>query len=130
MDELGSKAVMIGVAIFITLLIVTVVILEFEHISNIYGQVAETDISFEAHLDELDKFRNSNNEFSGLDVKNTFEKYRENGEIDVCVGGNNESQCADAAIIPDDTSKYKDKYYAVLENTSVGYRIVFYLKGS
>ena len=52
-DEISTKAIIIGISIFITMFILTVIIFEFNEIQNVYKQVAETDISFEERLDEL-----------------------------------------------------------------------------
>jgi len=85
MDEIASKAVIIGVSIFVTLLIVTVLIFEFTQIKDLYRASAETDITFEARLDEFDKYRDSNNIFYGLDVRNTIEKYKNDPTVKVCI---------------------------------------------
>ena len=70
MDEIATKSIIIGVSIFITLVIVTILIFEFTQIRSIYKTTAETNVSFEDRLDEFDKYRNSTNYFNGLDVKN------------------------------------------------------------
>ena len=87
MDEISTKAIIIGVAITVTLLIVTTIILEFNEISKIYKSVSETEVSFESRLNELDKFRDSNNIFYGIDVKNTWEKYKNDKTVVVCFKG-------------------------------------------
>lgn len=85
MDEIATKAITIGVAVFITIVIFTVVLLEFGQISDIYSQTAETNITFEDRLDEFDKYRDSNNRFIGLDVVNTVAKYKDDTSVQVCV---------------------------------------------
>lgn len=126
MDEIAVKALIIGVGIFITIVITTVVIAEFFQINQIYKSVGETDVSFESQFNELDKFNDSTNEFNGLDVKNYIKKYENNESIEVCVNG----VCEDINIhsICDKESNLSgcsDPYRAELEKTNKGYRIIF-----
>ena len=121
MDEIGTRAVIIGVGILVTLIIVTVVIFEFTEIQRAYRITAETDISFEERLDELDKYRDSNNDFTGLDVKNTVAKYKENKLIEVCLQDGT-LRCSDINI---DTRDYNKKYKSNLEQINNISRIIF-----
>ena len=126
MEEIGVKTIVIAVSIFITLIILTILILEFSHISEIYKNVGETNVSFEAKFDELDKFRDSNNTFTSLDVINYIKKYEEDKSVQVCV----KSSCNDTnniSMLSDYETSYNE-YYAILETTNEGYKIVFNIK--
>lgn len=126
MENIGVKTIVIAVGIFVTLLILTVVLLEFDHISNIYKKVGETDTSFEATFDELDKFRDSNNIFTSLDVRNYVKKYENDDTIDICVDGNCDDS-SNIATLSDFETSYNE-YTAELEYITNGYRINFYIK--
>lgn len=122
MDELGVKSVIIGVSILVTLTIVTVIILEFSQISNIYKATGETNITFEENLDEFNKFKDSGNEFNGLDVKNTVQKYKKNSMVNVCVGLV-DPVCDDEINIP--RENFEDKYTAEFTEENEIYKITF-----
>ena len=122
MDEIATKAVVVAVSILVTLTIVTILILEYSEIGEIYKGVGETNISFEGQFDELDKFRNSGNVFNGIEVRNFFKKYKDNKTIDVCVDGLAEV-CNDFVDITGLLST--DEYKASLEETTIGYKIIF-----
>ena len=124
MDEIATKAIIIGVSIFVTMIIVTVLIFEFTQISNLYRTTAETDITFEERLDEFDKYRDSNNYFNGLDVKNTIEKYKNDDTVKVCIEED------DITINCDDTIEimsqdYNKEYKSYMEEESAIFKIVF-----
>lgn len=118
MDEISVRAITIGVAIFVTMVITSIVIFEFTHIREIYKSVGETNVSFESRLEELNKYKDKVNEFNGLDVKNTIEKYRMNPSIEVCINNN----CTDAYI---EKTQYSIKYKSELIPTQKGYKINF-----
>ncbi|MDD2627416.1 MAG: hypothetical protein PHR25_02630 [Clostridia bacterium] len=122
MDEISTRAIIIGVAIFVTMFITTVVILEFTHIREIYKNVGETDVSLESKLDELNKYKDSINEFNGLDVRNTVEKYKNNKTIEVCINNGGGYICSDINI---SESQYTDIYTSELISISKGIRILF-----
>lgn len=126
MDEIATKAIIIGVSIFVTLIIITVIIFEYEQISSIYENVEKTDVSFESKLDELDKYRDSNNEFNGLDVRNTIKKYEKNNSIDICIESTPEDTCNDNINI--DSLDYSAKYYSEFTENSNKYIITFIRK--
>ncbi len=119
MDEIAVKAVVIGVSIFVTLLIVTVVIFEFSEIKQLYKQTAETNITFEGRLDEFDKYRDSNTEFYGIDVQNTIDKYENDKSVDVCVSEN----CSDSIELT--REEYSKPYISNLEQKNGIYIINF-----
>lgn len=126
MDEIAVKTLIIGVGIFVTILITTVIIGEFFQINQIYKSVGETDVSFESRFNELDKFNDSTNEFNGLDVRNYIKKYEDNASIDVCVN----DVCEDINIDnicnkESNLNGCSEMYSSKLEKTTKGYKIVF-----
>jgi len=127
LDEISVKAIVVSVSIFVTLLILTLIVLEFTHISDIYANAAESEIAFEDKFDELDKFRDSNNIFTTLDVRNYVKKYATDKTIEVCI----ESVCYDENTNVDEIPQLNDyetvynEYTAELVDTKKGYRIVF-----
>ena len=123
MDEIGTKAIIIGVSIFVTLLILTVIILEYEQIQNLYRFAGEADISFEQKLDEFDKYRDSNNQFTGLDVRNTLKKYSADKSVSVCISNGAGEICDDGINV--DGLDYKEKYMASLVEQTNRFKIIF-----
>ena len=123
MDEIASKAIIIGVSIFVTLIIVTVLVFEFTQIRDVYRITAETNITFEDKLDEFDKYRDSNNYFNGLDVKNTIEKYRNDKTVDVCLEHDETFTCNDAFTV--DESEYNKEYKSYMMEEESKFKIVF-----
>lgn len=124
MDEISTKALIIGISLFITTVIITIVVFEFTTIRDLYKGVAETDISFDSQFDEFDKYRNSANIFSGLDVKNTSNKYKNNDLVEVCINDPSTGlRCLDT--IDEPLISYKDKYISRLEEINNRYRIIF-----
>lgn len=129
MDELAVKALIIGISIFVTLIITTVVITEFFQIGQIYKSVGETDVSFESQFDEFNKFNDATNEFNGLDVKNYINKYKNDDRIDVCVDDECEDiELEDICDTETNISGCSDQYSASLEQTDRGYKINFALR--
>lgn len=127
MDEIVTKAIIIGVSIFVTLLIVTVLIFEFTQISSVYKVTAETNITFEERLSEFDKYRDSTNYFNGLDVKNTIQKYKNDKSVDVCIDEGGTINCSDSIII--NKSDYKEPYKSRMDEEGIKYKIIFKKEG-
>lgn len=73
MDEITSKALTIGVAVFITIAITSGLLIVIDQIKGIYGQVYETDISLQSSFSEFDAYDNVQK--TGIDVINTIKKY-------------------------------------------------------
>lgn len=109
MEEIGTKAVVIGVSIFITLFIVTIIIFEYAEITNLFKQTGEIDITFEERMDEFNKYKDENNEFIGLDIENILRKYKDDKSIDICIG-ETEQKCNDEIVI--NQTEYNHKYKA------------------
>ncbi len=123
MDDIVTKALIIGVSIFVTLIVATVLILEFTQIKDIYRGVAETNIRFEDRLNEFDKYKDSNNYFNGLDVKNTIEKYKNDEGVQVCVISGGNMVCDDTLEIAEE--KYKEEYKSYIDEENSILKIVF-----
>ena len=73
MDEITSKALTIGVAVFITIAITSGLLMVIDQIKEIYGQVYETDISLQSSFSEFDAYDNVPK--TGIDVINAIKKY-------------------------------------------------------
>lgn len=123
MDELATKAIIIGVSIFVTLVIVTVLIFEFTQIQSLYKTTAETNVTFESKLDEFNKYKDSTNYFNGLDVKNTIEKYRGDATVEICLTVGGTTNCSDSHII--DMEDYNKQYIVSTEDIGEKIRIIF-----
>lgn len=126
MDEITTKAIIIGVSIFVTLIIVTVIIFEFSQIQSIYKVTAETNITFEERFNEFDKYKDANNYFNGLDVKNTNAKYINDKSVDVCLRNSVNEICNDSLDIQ--SEDYNKEYTSSLESVENKYRIIFKMK--
>ena len=123
MDEISTKAIIRGVSIFVTLVILTVIVFEFQQIQSVYKQVGQTNISFEEQLDEFDKYRDPNNLFTGLDVRNTVKKYGNNKIADVCITSVTGEVCNDSIQIED--LDYKKEYSSRLDESANIFKIIF-----
>lgn len=77
MDDLGVRAVIIGVNIFVTLTIVSLVIIMFFQMGNIYGMVASTDTSIYNKFDDVYSIYHGKVE-SGIGLLNTIKKFEQN----------------------------------------------------
>lgn len=123
MDEISTRAIIIGVSIFVTLIILTVIVFEFQQIQSVYKQVGQTNISFEEQLDEFDKYRDSNNLFTGLDIRNTVKKYANNKAVDVCMTSIAGEICNDSIQI--ENLDYKKEYSSRIDETTNIFKIIF-----
>lgn len=86
MDEISNKAINIGVAIFITIIITSSVIYVINQIKVIYEQVYETDVSIQSSFNEFDEY--DGNDKTGIDVINAAKKYIEKKDVNVMLQGN------------------------------------------
>lgn len=77
MDDLGVRTVIIGVNIFVTMTIVSLVIIMFFQMGEIYGIVASTDTSIYNKFDDVYSIYNGKVE-SGIGLLNTLKKFEEN----------------------------------------------------
>lgn len=83
MEDLGVKSVIIGTSIFVTLIIVSLIFVSFNHMKEIYSLVNETDTSinntFNTYYDQY-----NGKEVTGLELLNILKKI-EDDETDVTV---------------------------------------------
>lgn len=79
MEEMSSKAINIGVALFITIIIISGVFYVINQVKTIYGQVYETNTSIQDRFSEFDQFDNTKK--TGIDVLNAVKKYRNNSLV-------------------------------------------------
>ena len=84
MDFMANKALLIAVGVFITLALTSGVLMVIDNIRIIYSQVYETDTNITSNFSEFDKYDGS--EFLGIDLKNTYKKYKDNNIVNVYYG--------------------------------------------
>ena len=77
MDDIAVRTVIIGVNIFVTVLIVTIVVIMFFQMGEIYGVVATTDTSIYNKFDDIYSIYHGKVE-SGVGLLNTIKKFEEN----------------------------------------------------
>ena len=85
MDEISNKAITIGVAVFVTIIIASGIFYVINQIKVIYEQVYETDISIQSSFTEFEAFDNSQK--SGIEVLNAVKKYIDNPKVKVIING-------------------------------------------
>lgn len=84
MDDLGVRAVIIGVSIFVTITIVSLVIVMFFQMGEIYGLVSSTDTSIYNKFDNIYSTYHGRVE-SGIGLLNTLKKFEENPDVDIVI---------------------------------------------
>lgn len=77
MNDITTKTIVIAVNIFITITITTLIIVMFFEIQEIYGIVADTDISISSRFDDVYSMYDGKVE-SGIGLLNTIKKFEEN----------------------------------------------------
>lgn len=73
MDNTVNKALMIGVGMFVTVIIVSAVIGVVNEIKKVYAGVYNTDTNIASRFNEFTKYEETNR--TGLDMINTANKY-------------------------------------------------------
>lgn len=81
MDYISNRALMISVSIFVTLAIVSGVLVTINQVKGIYKNVYETDVSIKKNFYEYDMYDNV--EFTTVDVYNTAKKYYNSDVVSV-----------------------------------------------
>ena len=74
MENSTSKAIMIGVGIFVTVAITSGILFSINQMKDIYSKVYETDTSMTSRFSEYDAFDNTI--VTGVDVINAINKYK------------------------------------------------------
>lgn len=127
MNETTNRALMIGVAIFVTLSITSAIFVTINQIKGIYKYVYNTDISLKGKFSEFQAYEGGH--FTGLDVINTVKKYRGNQLVKVNYGNLSSSVTITldsndmASNIP--SFSYSAKYKSDLKTVSDTYIIIF-----
>lgn len=88
MDDITTRAVIIGVNIFVTITIVSLVIIMFFQMGDIYGIVASTDTSIYNKFDDVYSMYHGKVE-SGIGLLNALKKQEESGDKYVIIEYNN-----------------------------------------
>lgn len=115
MDYITSRVFVIGVGIFMTLAIVTGVILVLSQVNEVYNAVENTNTSIIAEYDNIySQYGESTLNTVGL--LNTLRKYEEESDIHVLATFNN-SEEATAQSITDVEQK--------IQNGTIGYETLF-----
>lgn len=82
MEWISARSIYIGVGIFVTLAIVSGVVLSFNKMGDIYGQVAKTEISIKDQFDNVYAMYNGA-KLNGVDLLNTLKKYEDDKNVNV-----------------------------------------------
>lgn len=77
MDDISTRSIIIGVNIFVTMTIVSLVIIMFFQMQEIYGIVATTDTSIYNKFDDIYSMYHGKVE-TGIGLLNTLKKFEEN----------------------------------------------------
>lgn len=80
MDEITTRAIIIAVNIFVTIAIVTVLILTFGRMKEIYKVVASTDNSIYSKFNNVYDMYNGKVE-TGIGLLNAIKKYKDDDDI-------------------------------------------------
>ena len=86
MDNSANKALTIGVAVFITIMITSAILFILGRMQEVYSRVYETDISIQNPFDEYDAFDSTTK--TGIEVYNAVKKYVGNQFVTITFKGN------------------------------------------
>lgn len=86
MDNSANKALTIGVAVFITIMITSTILFILGRMQEVYSRVYETDISIQNQFDEYDAFDSTTK--TGIEVYNAVKKYVGNQFVTITFKGN------------------------------------------
>lgn len=94
MDDITTRAIVIGVNVFVTLAIVSLVIVMFFQMQEIYGVVASTDNSIYNKFDDFYSMYNGKVE-TGIGLLNTIKKYEDSNDKQVVITYPNSNKIRD-----------------------------------
>ncbi len=118
MGEAASKAMMFGVGIFITIMIISGIMFIFSQMQEIYRHVNSTDTTITSRFGKFASYDNT--QLTGLDVINCANKYYKENLIVVVYNNievNNESGIEYLNTqFENGILKYEDKYQSVVED--------------
>lgn len=86
MSEISNKAIMVSVSLIVTIAITSSIIMVIGYFRDIYKTVDKTDISITQGLTSFDMYDNTI--MTGLDMINTYRKYRNDVLVSVYYNGN------------------------------------------
>ena len=84
MDDITTRTIVIAVNIFVTIAIVSLVIIMFFQMREIYGVVATTDTSIYNKFDDVYSMYHGKVE-TGIGLLNTLKKYEDNTDTQVII---------------------------------------------
>ena len=117
MGEATNKAIIIGVGLFVTIMVVSGVMFIFSQMTEIYEQVGTTDTTIGTRFGEYASYDNTH--VTGLDVINCANKYY-NENLVVVTYNNIEVNNDDGLIYLEEQYnngylKYEDTYQSIVE---------------
>lgn len=83
MDLAANKAITIATAVFVTIIVTSVVLFSISQMRNIYAHVYETDTNIQNRFSEFEAFDNTIK--TGIDVINVAKKYRDSNFVQVYI---------------------------------------------
>lgn len=97
MDDITSRTIVIAVGIFVTLTIITMLILTFTKMQDIYGAVSSTNTSIYERFDDIYSMYDQKEE-NGLGLVNTIKKYEGDTENSIIVNYPNKETIVQNAL--------------------------------
>ena len=85
MDFIGTKAMVIGVGILITLGITTAILVTFNQVTQIYQTVYKTDVGIKKEFHEFTMYQDTH--MSGLQMYNTVKKFKSDDAVKIYLNG-------------------------------------------
>lgn len=82
MDEISTRAVVIGVNIFVTIAIITILVTMFFQMTEIYGVVNRVDTSIHEMFDDVYSMYDGKVE-TGIGLLNAIKKYEDNNDTTI-----------------------------------------------
>ena len=121
MGESANRAIMFGVSIFITVMIISAIMLIFSQMQEIYSQVGSTDTTISSRFGKYASYDNT--KVTGLDVINCANKYYNENLVVVVYNStqvNTESGVEYLEYEYENGSlKYEDYYLSVVDTVEV-----------
>lgn len=117
MGESANRALMFGVGIFVTVIIISGIMFIFSQMKGVYKQVNSTDTSITARFGKYTSYDNT--EVTGLDVINCANKYYKENLVVVEYNGFSVNDENGINYLNDQYNngilKYEDKYKSTVE---------------
>lgn len=126
MDFVATKAMVIGVGIFITLAITTTILFIFNQISSIYQKVYQTEVGIKEEFNEYTMYQNA--KFTGLELYNTVRKFRDNNNVRISVNNVEINKNTYISNYDEKLGQYSSNIYNVDYEEEGNEKIVIYFK--